>query len=92
MVQGSAKQFSMGDVMDLKHSLSFSLTNDQNRVVEEILQDLSSDKVMYRMVQGDVGCGKTMVAAFACMPVCWHISRRFSWHPRKFLPSSILQI
>ena len=50
--------------MDLKHSLSFSLTNDQNRVVEEILQDLSSDKVMYRMVQGDVGCGKTMVAAF----------------------------
>ena len=64
MVQGSAKQFSMGDVMDLKHSLSFSLTNDQNRVVEEILQDLSSDKVMYRMVQGDVGCGKTMVAAF----------------------------
>ena len=52
MVQGSAKQFSMGDVMDLKHSLSFSLTNDQNRVVEEILQDLSSDKVMYRMVQG----------------------------------------
>ena len=64
MVQGSAKQFSMEDVMDLKHSLSFSLTNDQNRVVEEILQDLSSDKVMYRMVQGDVGCGKTMVAAF----------------------------
>ena len=64
MVQGSAKQFSMEDVMDLKHSLSFTLTNDQNRVVEEILQDLSSDKVMYRMVQGDVGCGKTMVAAF----------------------------
>ena len=50
--------------MDLKHALSFNLTDDQNKVIEEILQDLSSDKVMYRMVQGDVGCGKTMVAAF----------------------------
>ena len=64
MVKGSAKQFLMEDVMDLKHSLNFSLTDDQNKVIEEILHDLASDKVMYRMVQGDVGCGKTMVAAF----------------------------
>ena len=54
----------MEDVMELKHSLSFELTEDQDRVIQEILHDLASDKVMYRMVQGDVGCGKTMVAAF----------------------------
>lgn len=64
LVKGAAKQFSIEDVMELKHSLSFSLTGDQEKVIEEILRDLASDKVMYRMVQGDVGCGKTMVAAF----------------------------
>lgn len=63
-IQGAAKRFSMEDVMDLQHSLTFTLTDDQQQVIEEILQDLASDKIMYRMVQGDVGCGKTMVAAF----------------------------
>ena len=64
VVKGCEKQFDTADVMELKHSLSFSLTKDQETVIEEILSDLASDKVMYRMVQGDVGCGKTLVAAF----------------------------
>ncbi len=64
IIKGCAKHFRMEDVMELKHSLSFELTEDQDRVIQEILHDLASDKVMYRMVQGDVGCGKTMVAAF----------------------------
>ncbi len=64
VVKGHAKQFAMEDVWELKHALSFSLTADQQKAIEDILQDLASDQVMYRMVQGDVGCGKTLVAAF----------------------------
>lgn len=45
--------------------LPFPLTNAQRRVVGEVLQDLKSGKVMNRLVQGDVGSGKTVVAALA---------------------------
>ncbi|MFA7637595.1 MAG: ATP-dependent DNA helicase RecG [Monoglobales bacterium] len=46
--------------------ISFSLTGAQNRVLDEICSDISSEKVMNRLVQGDVGSGKT-VLAFAAM-------------------------
>ncbi len=47
--------------------LPFSLTNAQNRVVGEILEDLKSSTPMNRLVQGDVGSGKTIVAVFAIL-------------------------
>ena len=50
-------------------SLPFSLTCAQKRVSEEILSDIKRDVPMARLVQGDVGCGKTMIAAIA-MFVC----------------------
>lgn len=43
-------------------SLSFSLTDDQEKVLDEIRSDMSSDVPMNRLLQGDVGCGKTLVA------------------------------
>ncbi len=46
-------------------ALPFTLTGAQQRVIGEILADLRSGKAMSRLVQGDVGCGKTMVAAAA---------------------------
>lgn len=45
--------------------LSFPLTNAQKRVWEEIKKDLSGSKMMNRLIQGDVGCGKTILAVLA---------------------------
>ena len=42
--------------------LDFSLTNDQNKTLDEINRDLCSDNKMFRLLQGDVGSGKTIVA------------------------------
>ena len=47
--------------------LPFSLTNAQAQVIGEILQDLQSATPMNRLVQGDVGSGKTVVAVFAIL-------------------------
>ncbi len=49
----------------LQNTLPFELTQAQKRAVERILTDLSSDRVMNRLLQGDVGCGKTVVAMHA---------------------------
>jgi ATP-dependent DNA helicase RecG len=57
------------DIEELLKNLPFKLTNAQERVWEEIKQDLMSDKVMNRLVQGDVGSGKTIIAALALMLV-----------------------
>lgn len=50
---------------ELKASLPFPLTNAQTRVVREILLDQKSKRSMNRLVQGDVGSGKTIVALIA---------------------------
>ncbi len=47
--------------------LPFSLTHAQQRVINEILEDLNSVTPMNRLVQGDVGAGKTIVAVFAIL-------------------------
>jgi ATP-dependent DNA helicase RecG len=48
-------------------SLPFALTNAQQRVVQEITQDLSQSRPMLRLIQGDVGSGKTVIAALAAI-------------------------
>ena len=57
-----------GKLIDqFKQVLPFQLTNAQQRVVSDILQDLNSETPMNRLVQGDVGSGKTVVAVFAIL-------------------------
>lgn len=56
------KIFSSKKIQQAIQSLSFELTADQKDTLEKILNDMGSTHTMYRLVQGDVGCGKTVVA------------------------------
>ena len=56
-------------VSEFTESLPYPLTGAQSRVIAEICNDLQQNTPMSRLVQGDVGCGKTMIAA-AAMYVC----------------------
>ena len=51
----------------LKGALPFTLTNAQMTAVREIVADMCSDRKMHRLLQGDVGSGKTIVALFAAL-------------------------
>lgn len=59
----------VGDVFNnfYNHHLPFQLTNAQKRVVKEIRVDMGSGKQMSRLVQGDVGSGKTLVALLSML-------------------------
>ena len=53
-------------IQEFINSLPFKLTSDQNKVIDEIINDLKKSTPMNRFLQGDVGSGKTVVAAIAC--------------------------
>ena len=65
--QIAAPRFNSSKVLakQLLNGLPFQMTNAQKRVSKEILHDLKHDQPMLRLVQGDVGAGKTLVAAVA---------------------------
>lgn len=66
-------------------NLPFKLTNAQNRVVGEIVKDLATSVPMLRLVQGDVGAGKTLVAALAA---CYALDS--GWQVAVMAPTEIL--
>lgn len=55
--------FSLAHAKEFVSRLPFELTDDQRRAIWQIIQDMDSDTPMNRMLQGDVGSGKTVVAA-----------------------------
>lgn len=57
---------------ELIKTLSFNLTKAQRRVVSEVLTDLELNRPMMRLLQGDVGSGKTVIAAFAAIRAAEH--------------------
>lgn len=66
-----ANRYEINDdqVNKITAELPFSLTGAQNRVLGEIRQDLDSGKPMNRLIQGDVGSGKTIIAAIASVAI-----------------------
>lgn len=64
-VTKNPKQFDISEIDAVISSLKFSLTADQKSSLNEILSDLGNKRIMNRLLQGDVGSGKTVVAALA---------------------------
>lgn len=65
--EGMALSIPMEEVRRFVKSLPFPLTDAQKRVVKEILDDMRAPHAMNRLLQGDVGSGKTVVAAIALL-------------------------
>ncbi|WP_304227637.1 ATP-dependent DNA helicase RecG [Lactobacillus kitasatonis] len=63
--QGYPKKYDLKEIANLTKSLPFELSDDQKKVVNEIYADMHSDGQMRRLLQGDVGSGKTVVAVYA---------------------------
>ena len=64
-----SKKFNDKEFNKIKNKIGFELTNDQKIAVEEINNDLKSNQKMFRLLQGDVGSGKTIVSLIASLNV-----------------------
>jgi ATP-dependent DNA helicase RecG len=69
----------------LKDTLPFTLTGAQMRVLREIVADMTSPQRMHRLLQGDVGSGKTIVALFAAM-----VALENDWQAALMAPTELL--
>ena len=85
LVQKKNISFEKVDISDFLKLLPFDLTNAKKKVVSEIENDIYSDKIMNRMVQGDVGSGKTMVAA-----ISMYIAIKNGYQAALMAPTTIL--
>ncbi len=69
-IRGHERQINLGNVMAAKARLPFQLTAGQDAALNTIIDGLNGKKQFHALLQGDVGCGKTVVAMLAIMAVC----------------------
>ena len=69
-IRGHERQIDLGNVMAAKARLPFQLTAGQDAALNTIIDGLNGKKQFHALLQGDVGCGKTVVALLAMMAVC----------------------
>jgi len=82
---GVSLQIERGLEMQFATALPFELTHDQQRAMTEIKNDLGLQRPMNRLLQGDVGSGKTVVAAFAACA-----AQSSGWQSALLVPTEIL--
>ena len=68
-IKKSSKNFSEEAQNNITNKLSFNLTNDQKKSLIDINKDLNSKNKMFRLLQGDVGSGKTIIALISSLNV-----------------------
>ena len=68
-VKKNLKVFSNKALKETISKLNFELTADQKKVLSQINSDLSSKHKMFRLLQGDVGCGKTIISLISALNV-----------------------
>ncbi|MGX4669192.1 ATP-dependent DNA helicase RecG [Cerasibacillus sp. JNUCC 74] len=84
-IEGNAQHFDKKKVKEFIASFPFTLTNAQNKVLKQIMDDLKSPYRMNRLLQGDVGSGKTAVAA-----ICLYASVTAGKQGALMVPTEIL--
>ena len=65
-----SKEFKEEEVSSFMHNYSFEFTDGQLKAIKEVLNDLKSKKPMDRLIEGDVGCGKTAVCEVCAFATC----------------------
>lgn len=85
--KSNVMNFNSEDIFSLANTLQFNLTSDQFKTLSEILNDLNSHKMMNRLLQGDVGSGKTVVAALSM-----YAAYKAGYQSALMVPTEILAI
>ncbi len=68
-IKKNKKKFNNDEMIKIKNRIKFRLTNDQLVAIDQINNDLKSNQKMFRLLQGDVGSGKTIVSFIVAMNV-----------------------